>query len=387
MHGEAAAMTDTGITRRSPQPSVGKRSAYDHYRTQKLDYMHVNRHPTNACLRYVRSQVECVTSSSRRPGRPAKARAAASMSSSSSSAEASPQRNDNYAPLGLDVDDTFDFTTLGMPYEIASGFGGLYPDADDCVPDLGLGDGRSPSMPALELPPSADDTKSCMQLAHVYQTLYEQLFRLQSSNWDLVEVLRVTCVHHHMKSSTSTCPSHSPSNPLATVATSAAEFMDILSSLVPPAVDPHDHSHLSIPDLLVILSCYILLINIYDHILAQLLSRVTTNPAVLDTALQSTPVLSLGGLAVPPAGHLPAHLVLVLLNNQVLPIEACLGLLDTLRVSDVKETPMGGLFSGAGGQALCMALVQVEIEQAVGGTGGLGLIVALREKRARVLEL
>jgi hypothetical protein len=31
--------------------------------------------------------------------------------------------------------------------------------------------------------------------------------------------------------------------------------------------------------------------------------------------------------------------------------------------------------------------VQVETEQAVGGTGGLGVIAALREKRARVLEL
>jgi hypothetical protein len=169
--------------------------------------------------------------------------------------------------------------------------------------------------------------------------------------------------------------------------------------------DPHDrcsshpNPHLSSPDLLIILSCYLILIHIYDYILAQLLAQVTTNPAALDTALQSAPVLSLGGLPVPPARHLPAYLLLVLFNNQITPIQAFLGLPDSLRVSDAEEvcaTPIGGrfgqeqrggLFSGAGGQALCMALVQVEIEQAVGRTGGLGVISAFKEKRARVLEL
>ncbi|CAG8895701.1 unnamed protein product [Penicillium egyptiacum] len=400
-------MTDTG-TIRSSQPSVGKQSACDRCRTQKIGCMRVNGDPTDACLRCVRSQVECVTSSSRKPGRPTKAAAAASMRS----AGGSPQRND-YAPLGaldMDVGDTFDFDALDMPYEIPSSFWGsrdianLYPD--DYFPDSGIGDDCSPNTPALELSPSDNAGplhKYRMQLAYVHQTLYKQLFHLQSSHCDLAEVLRVTYVHHHMKSFESpTSRSRSPSNPLATVATIAAEFVDTLSALVPPALDPHDnphHSshpnpHLSSPDLLIILSSYILLIHIYDYILAQLLAQVTTNPAALDTALQSAPVLSLGGLAVPPARHLPAHLLLVLFNNQILPIQAFLGLPDSLRVSDVKEVggrfgqgQTGGLFSGAGGQALCMALVQVEIEQAVGGTGGLGIIAALREKRARVLEL
>ncbi|GFF54250.1 hypothetical protein IFM58399_09780 [Aspergillus lentulus] len=419
-------MTDTD-TIRSSQPSVGKRSACDRCRTQKLGCMRVNGHPTDACLRCVRSQVECVTSSSRRPGRPAKAAAARNMSSTGPS----PQRND-YAPvlglldvdLDVDVADTFDFAAVEVPFEIPSSFWGskgianLYPD-DGCFPDSGIGDDRSPSMPALELFPSDNAgplRKYRMQLAHVQQTLYKQLFRVQSSHCDLAEVLRVTCVHHqHMTScessptsrATSTYPSRTPANPLATVATIAAEFVDILSALVPSALGPHDHPtrsshpnpHLSSPDLLIILSCYILLIHIYDYILGQLLAQVTSNPAALETALQSAPVLSLGGLAVPPPRHLPAHLVLVLLNNQLLPIEAFLGIPDSLRVSDVKEvggTPTGGrfgqgqrdgLFSGAGGQALCMALVQVETEQAVGGTGGLGVIAALREKKVRVLEL
>lgn len=82
-----------------------------------------------------------------------------------------------------------------------------------------------------------------------------------------------------------------------------------------------------------------------------------------------------------------------------MPIQALLGLPDSLRVSNFEEmcgTPMGGrfgqgrrggLFSEAGGQALCMALVQAEIEQAVGRRGGLGVISALKEKRVRVLEL
>lgn len=413
-------MTDIG-TIHSSQPSVSKRSACDRCRTQKLGCMRVDGHPTDACLRCVRSQVECVTSSSRRPGRPTKAAAAASMSSTGGS-----PRHNNYAPLGpldvdvdVDVDDTFDFAALDMPYEIPSSLWGstditnLYPD--DYFPDSGIGGDFSPSTPALEFSPSADNAgpmrKYRMQLAHVHRTLYKQLFRLQSSHWDLTKVLSVAYVHHiqssesctsRASSATPSCPS---SNPLEIVAIIAAEFVDILSALVSPDLDPHDHCsshpnpHLSSPDLLLILSCYLLLIHIYDYILAQLLAQVTNNPAALDTALQSAPVLSLGGLPVPPARHLPAYLLLVLFNNQIMPIQALLGLPDSLRVSDVEEvcgTPMGGrfgqgqrggLFSGAGGQALCMALVQVEIEQAVGRTGGLGVISALKEKRARVLEL
>ncbi|KAJ5421061.1 hypothetical protein N7465_003580 [Penicillium sp. CMV-2018d] len=110
-------MTETG-TIHPLQPSVSKCSASDRCRTQKLGCMRVDGHPNDACLRCVRSQVECVTSSSRRPGRPTKAAAAASMSSAGGS-----PRHNNYAPLGpldldldldLEVDDTFDFAALDV---------------------------------------------------------------------------------------------------------------------------------------------------------------------------------------------------------------------------------------------------------------------------------
>lgn len=298
--------------------------------------MRVDGHPTDACLRCVRSQVECVTSSSRRPSRPTKATTAASMSSAGGS-----PRHNNYAsfgPLDLDLDldahDKFDFATMDVPYEIPSSLWGstditnLYPD--DYFPDSGIGGDFSPSIPALEFSPSADNAgpmrKYRMQLAHIHRTLYKQLFRLQSSHWDLTKVLSVAYVHHiqssesctsRASSATPSCPS---SNPLEIFATIAAEFMDILSALVPPDLDPHGHClshpnpHLSSPDLL-LLSWYLLLIYIYDYILAQLLAQVTNNLAALDTALQSAPVLSLGGLPVPPARHLPAYLLLVLFNN------------------------------------------------------------------------
>ncbi|KAI9375069.1 hypothetical protein BJX61DRAFT_540216 [Aspergillus egyptiacus] len=430
---------------------MGKRSACDRCRTQKLGCMRVHGHPTDACLRCVRSQVECVTSSSRRPGRPTKAAAVASTTTTMtteglSSSSPPPQRHDScyYAPAVLDVDDTLDFAALDLPCEIPSSFWGLT-DAlanhsstaagdEYCFLDSAIGDDRSPSTTNLELAPSSADhagplRKHRMQLAHVHQSLYEQLLCLQSSSHcDLTEVLRVTCVqHHHMKSSSESprtcssdstgagpatticaCPSPSPSsNPRATVTTIAAEFVDILSVLMSPALvgsgasSQPNNPHLSTPDLLLILACYILLIHIYDGIFAQLLDQATTDSSALDTALQSAPVLSLGGIAVPPARHLPAHPLLVLFNRQIRPIEALLGLPDSLRVSDAKQAgggPQpgrgtgqdhrgGGLFSGAGGQTLCMGLVQVEIEQAVGGTCGLGVFVALREKRARVLVL
>ncbi|GES62444.1 short-chain dehydrogenase/reductase-like protein SDR [Aspergillus terreus] len=86
--------------------------------------------------------------------------------------------------------------------------------------------------------------------------------RLQSDHCNLAEVLRITCIHHHhMESCESpsgrgswTCSSLASTNALATVATIAAEFVDILSALVPPGLD--DPSTLSSLDLLLILSCH-----------------------------------------------------------------------------------------------------------------------------------
>lgn len=174
-----------------------------------------------------------------------------------------------HAPLSLDGDDTFDFSAIDVPYDLTSSFWGskdITPpspdaDADDSLPDSRIG--GDDDMPDLELSPSADRPlgKARTYLAHVHQTLYKQLVRLQSDHCDLAEVLRVTCVHHHhhhhMESCESpsgrgslSCSSLASTNPLATVATIAAEFVDILSALMPPALD--DPSPLSSLDLLIL---------------------------------------------------------------------------------------------------------------------------------------
>lgn len=430
-----------------PQEFAGKRSACDRCRTQKLGCMRINGHPNDACMRCVRSQAECATTSSRRPGRPVRpvrpARSAAMPSPTATHPAlevTGPMEVDVRMDMELNVnmEETLDFAALDLPLTFfapadAASFFWHGQNAESIAfndVDYGLGDDRSPCMPILDHRRSASISslpqKHHQLLFHIHQKLSNLLLLVQTTQFDLAEVLRVTCVHpgispnplktisepptnHHNSTSTITSPSPSPTppssssssspyNPLAAITTHSAEFLDLLRS-IHSSVDPAQTNSPPTADLLTVLSCYILLLSIYDCILAEFLAQSTTKPAFLDNALQSAPALALGGLVVPLAPTLPAYLLLSLLNNQVLPIEMCLGLPEVFRTcegsrgapgaepgqGDVQKT---GLFGGPGGQALCMSLVQVEMERGVRPKGGaLGIVAALREKRQRVLAL
>ncbi|KAL4993170.1 hypothetical protein BDV10DRAFT_190219 [Aspergillus recurvatus] len=411
-------------TQPPPPTPAGKRSACDRCRTQKLGCIRVD--PTDACLRCVRSQAECVTSSSRRPGRPVRAAAAPPPVDLPGPVPVDPDVDvdvDMSATVPVNVDEALDFAALDIPYDLPLTFFTSIDSAPfsshDYFPngldyndvDSGLGD-RSPSTllldhrsslstPSTPSPPH----KHHQSLLRLHQKLSKQLTLVQSTQYDLAEVLRVTCIHHNTppspdhllkttpephtthRTSTSPPPSLFSPNPLATMTTHAAEFLSLLHTL--------QTLKTTTPDLLTALSCYILLISTYDTLLAHTLAH----PAALDHA---APVLALGGLPVRFAPSLPAHLLLSLLNSQLQPIEACLGLPEVLRVCEGGRSPghgqshtqSAGLFGRPGGQALCMALVQVEREQERGecsmggaGAGVLGVVAALRGKRRRVLGL
>ncbi|RDW68923.1 Zn(II)2Cys6 transcription factor domain-containing protein [Aspergillus mulundensis] len=415
---EVAVMAD--YTQLPPRTSAGKRSACDRCRTQKLGCMRVPGHPGDACLRCVRSQAECVTSSSRRPGRPVRAAAA-----SSPAALPSP---DVEADVDVDVDN-FPIAALDIPYNIPYDlpYDSSLVFLPDYLPDgLAYSGDRSPtpildhhsplldhrSTPSTPSPPH----KHHQRFLRLHQTLSHELALVQSTQCDLAEVFRVTCVHpdipprsglktapephtdttHRASTSTSASLSSPKSNPLATVTTHAAEFLSLLHTLHPlDTTAATTTTTPTTPDLLTALSCYILLVSIYDALLAQFLAAAATHAAAPDTA---APVLALGGLPVPLAPTLPANLLISLLNSQLQPIETCLGLPEVLRVCEGGRSPPGvgpghnaGLFGRPGGQALCMALVQVEGERAGGhigvGSGVMGVVAALREKRRRALGL
>ena len=164
--------------------------------------------------------------------------------------------------------------------------------------------------------------KARTYLAHVHQTLYKQLVRLQSDHCDLAEVLRVTCVHHHhhhhMESRESpsgrgslSCSSLASTTPLATVATIAAEFVDILSALMPPALD--DPSPLSSLDLLILSYHWTAAhTGTNNHSVGRLNLPASGPCGLLGSACGKTPetsyvsrYLTLASLAMPRAGRWP----------------------------------------------------------------------------------
>ncbi|KAL3471717.1 hypothetical protein BJX99DRAFT_236872, partial [Aspergillus californicus] len=265
-----------------------KRAACDRCRTQKLRCLRVTGHPTDACIRCVRSQMECITSSSKRPGRPRNSTNAARQQTNPTPVSCNETGSSLPAvdiPIQLDsVDDWFNFGSLDTDYDICSGPWGA---VETGLPMDGIATAHSmsslsmsPPLPGPTTPAFLNTTTTdtsvnehflhdvCDQedtdmmqllgpqpfigsfdhglhLTLLQRELSKQLFTLNSVPWDMTKVLRLTCTHDPSmtpNTSTSTLNTPSPpnqadlkSNPLAQITKTSADFASILCSVQSPS--------------------------------------------------------------------------------------------------------------------------------------------------------
>lgn len=436
-------MSDEGLSR-----TPGRRSACDRCRTQKLRCLRVDGHSTDACTRCVRSQVECITSSSKRPGRPTRH----STEASRQNIDPAPTTcNDAHQPIHAfeipqeNVEDWFSLGSLDANFEMASACWTSGETGDSYTHDfsMGIGDnaftlpslsttanGTSNPTPINELTEptlsehsptvqseqgnngmlqlfthqlSAPNGDHGLRLSVLYCDLSKQLCTIRSMPWDMTEVMQLTCIHSTGIDPANVFQTNIASNPLASVARRSAEFAELLWSFQNPmASDGNNataasgplssaHPHLSMADLLTTLSCHILIISIYESIFCHFVDQSLHNPGAVNVVMQAAPKLFLGGIAVPPWPNMLGHLLFCLTESQLRPIELLLGLPDefcvSLKRNSVSKDRHHGLFSGQSGQSLFTALMQVEIERSTEERGGLGVIESLKEKTRRVQGL
>lgn len=343
--------------------------------------------------------MKCVSSSSKRPGRPRN-----STNASREHTDPTPVTcNDSNSSLtALDIQDLFNLGSFDADYEIRSapwnsvdlsfsmdgGGGTAHTMSSLSTPP----DGTSTSaMSSLSTPPDATSTSvslnglmtetslsenfpnlqseqgddgmrqlfghqsSALNFDHglhlsvLQRDLSKQLFTLKSMPWDMTKVMRLTCMHDASGDSSNPGEDDLEMNHLAKIAKTSTEFAKLLCSVqTPMASDGNDatrnasplssiHPRLSTVDLLTILSCYMLTISIYDSIFCYFTDQALHNPGAVSTVMQSAPKLFLGGVVVPLRLDMLSHLLYCLSGNQLRPIEMLLGLPDEFCVSSKRN--------------------------------------------------
>ncbi|KAF3765314.1 hypothetical protein M406DRAFT_105776 [Cryphonectria parasitica EP155] len=418
-----------------------KRSACDRCRAQKLRCHRDDTHPDDFCTRCIRSQVECITSSSKRPGRPTKHSASSSRGQNDADSiicrEVAAPKDVGSIPHVAHVDEWFNFTPLDIDYEMPSAYWGstdshemfsgqFHTSGDagnvftmsslsstatttDTTSLNGLtetmlhGSSSGPGSQSDQdfdhtsmLPPTMPIDEPGLRISSLYRDLSQQISTLRSVPWDTNKVLRLTSIHDTSDELSRGCEDNSATNPLATISRTSAEFAELLRAFRVSdsetgstagelksrlSTDPR----LSMSDLLTTISCYILIVSIYDSIFSHCIAQSLQNPA------QAGPKLFLGGIEVPTRPNMLGHLLFRVLDSQLRPIEELLGLPSEFCVSWKREPSNSenqtGLFSGRSGQSLFMALVQMETERTTDDRGGLGVVESLKENARRVQSL
>ncbi|KAM0492196.1 hypothetical protein ACHAP8_010059 [Fusarium lateritium] len=406
-----------------------RRSACERCRSQKLKCIRELENRTESCLRCSQAQEECVVSLRKTPGRP-------SGRGNSSSKRTSPSNNTpNQTPtpaptLVLDDSDSISATRNGS----------LTSSSEDAIESLfemnidwgnmdmfslgGNGNDQVPEIPSSLLsyaestrveppPPCAwSDSRdfsaptglfACqirseicdpgMQLAGLQQNLSKHLVHLQSSSWDITSVLKLESVSYSFQSPESLCEASRSFNPLIGTFEIIAEFEHVLTTLRLNA-DRRERLEVSylpkeinISYMLTAISCYLQLVCIYHNILSYVLDQASSNPAVRNFILDSTPGISLSGFVIPTPKNILGRSFAQLMQHKIRPIETALELPDDCRISkdpnmdQSSERPL--LLDAVEGQAL----LQVLNGQSMEGKSTSSTIGLLESLRAKITEI
>ncbi|KAJ4303018.1 hypothetical protein N0V90_001909 [Kalmusia sp. IMI 367209] len=331
--------------------------------------------------------MECISSSSKRPGRPRNSTNANRQNTNPPPRTTSNTPEPSLAKVELqplaNVDDWFNLGMLDSDYDMCtppwatldSGFGSLDSNSTGhTLSTLSTPPVGTPTSAALNglmtdfslsehfpnLQCEQDETMlqffgdqqplpnfdHGVELSVLQRELSKQLYTLKSMPWDMTKLARFKPL------------SDTEANPLAQVVQTSADFAKLLCSVQAQTTADQSndiprssiHPHLNIADLLTILSCHMLTISIYDFIFSHFSDQVSQNPGAVNMVLQTAPKLFLGGIEIPTRLDTLSYLLYCLTESHLRPIERLLGLPDEFCVSPKRKfgekDSQIGLFSG-----------------------------------------
>lgn len=207
-------------------------------------------------------------------------------------------------------------------------------------------------------------------LSNLYSELSSQLCSVRSAPWDVKGSLRLTFSEKSIEDGLDGSKPH----PLVQLSKALADFESLLTALRPQQPAQRNSSAYSYPppitprlrttQLLVVLSCYIHIVSIYDVIFSRVFDYLVSCSKASNAAQSAaTPILYLGGLPVPSNQPLSGSLLVHLTEQQLHKIELLMGLPEHYCVSsrskDMKQTGDLGLFGGHSSECLLNAVIQL----------------------------
>jgi hypothetical protein len=189
------------------------------------------------------------------------------------------------------------------------------------------------------------------------------------------------------------CDGSQEFNPLASTFEVVSEFEHLLNTV--RSMIAHKELHgtqgyrqeMNVSYSLTAMSCYLQLILIYDCIFSYVLDQASSNPAVRDFILQSTPKISLGGFVVPSPKNVFGRLFVQLMQLKIKPIESALGLPEDCCISNEPHCDTvswrAGLLGGKQGESLLAALKGSGVAE-TNDAKTAGVIEALKDKMMRI---
>ncbi|KAG8670841.1 hypothetical protein FPOAC2_04144 [Fusarium poae] len=398
-----------------------RRSACERCRGQKLKCIREPGSTTDSCLRCSQSQEECIVNLRKTPGRPS--------GRGNSSNRRSPTNTMTQTPtpaptLILDDSDSISATRNGsltsssednieslFDMNIDWGNIDMFGNGNDQVPEIPSSLLSYAESTRVEPPPPCtawSDPRDfaaptglfpCqirneirdpgLQLAGLQHNLSKHLVQLQSSSWDITSVLKLESVSYSFQSPESLCEASRIFNPLIGTFEIIAEFEHVLATLrmnmdrrerVEVSALPKE---INISYMLTAISCYLQLVCIYHNIFSYVLDQASSNPAVRNFILDSTPGISLSGFVIPTPKNILGRSFAQLMQHKIRPIETALELPDDCRIS--KETSVDQpsdkslLLGCTEGQALLEMLKGQKVE-GKSPSSAMGLLESLRAK-------
>ncbi|KPM43128.1 hypothetical protein AK830_g3385 [Neonectria ditissima] len=389
----------------SPPPMSKRRLACERCRTQKLKCNRRSEAASEPCPRCVQAQEECIIGPRKTPGRPA---GRANNHDHDRSPEASEPLETQFDPSATSIaafEDAFDspfdfpldnnidpagFLSSMNDYDFPeSMLNNLEPTADFSMPWDAPLDESSHCQPFHMLEQNAD---SGFRLSSLHQKLSKELFMLKSLPWDITSVMKLESGPCSNGCHRGTGKQGREFNPLITTFNIIAELEHVFNTFknLPTSGAatgaPGLGQGMNVSHSLTAMSCYLLLIFIYDCIFTHVLDQASNNLLVRDFILHSAPSVSLGWFSIPTQTNLVGQLFVQLMQLKMKPIETALGLPGDCRVSsegDEEKMSPTGLLGGKHRESLLAALKGSDID---GGSdlNAAGALDSLRDKMARL---
>ncbi|RYC77622.1 hypothetical protein BFJ63_vAg19504, partial [Fusarium oxysporum f. sp. narcissi] len=336
--------------------------ACDRCRAQKLRCHRDQGHSSDACLRCLRSGIECVTSKARTTGRPRSRQVQPTVVEQADNSSSSHTTDSSPAAGGTDINMINSDYDLSLD-NILDSIGMQHSDFimnDNILVDISSLSSQSMNQHSVAktqtVDPSSVQSASYqfsnlprtspidpalplrsdrveLLLSRLYSKLSVQLYSIRSTPWDVKGTLNLTLTHRGNGQDFENQEPH----PLVQVSQACTELERLLAGLRPPtsaeptpstfSFAPAVPPRLRTTQLLIALSCYIQIVSIYGIIFSKVFEYLLHTSKTSIATYQSPPLtLYIGGLPIPPNETPSGNLLVHLIEHQLHQIEQLMGL-------------------------------------------------------------